>query len=166
MNLGSAQEMRLVQYLRGRGYLETIHGEEAVKKELGLPGLTCKCADVLGLCATKTPCRRVIVAESKGTDVASCIKQLGNAGAGVFEHFGAQLELRLLLYRSGLRRLPEGLSPGPGYLVKATPIPNLYHLLDASSHLISLARARCELSLPWIRWNSRLQQLVIEVYVE
>jgi hypothetical protein len=167
MSTGSAQEMRLVQYLKRQGYAEVIHGEEAVKAAVGLPtGPSCKCADVVAFLPARPGCREAVVAESKGTGVASAIKQLGNAAAGVLETRGRQIEVRLLLYRSVLKKLPVGLSPGPGYLVQTTADPKLYQLLDATSHQTSLARAKCELPGVLHKWNSVLQKLVIEVCVE
>jgi len=167
MSNGSAQEMRLVSYLKTQGFSDVIHGEAAIKTELGLPlGPSVKCADVVAFSPNKLHCRRCSVAESKGTSVADSLKQLGNAAAGVLEHFGTNLELRLLVYRSTLKELDVGLSPGPGYLVKPTASPNVFQLQDATTSVSSLARASCELGVPWNRWNSLLRVLTVEVYVE
>lgn len=65
MDAGSAQEIRLIQYLKGQGYRDIIHGEADVKRDLGLPaGHSCKCADAIGFLPAKKTCRRVVVAES------------------------------------------------------------------------------------------------------
>jgi hypothetical protein len=168
MDAGSAQEIRLIQYLKGQGYRDIIHGETDVKKDLGLPaGHSCKCADAIGFLPAKKTCRRVVVAESKGTDVAKAILQLGNSAAGVLNTYGQMVEIRLLLYRSGLKQLRGvGLSPGHGYLVRATSDPKVYELLDATSDRSFPARAKCELSQDFSRWNGVLRNLTIEVCVD
>jgi hypothetical protein len=168
MNAGSAQEIRLIQYLKAQGYRDILHGEDVVKKDLGLPaGQFCKCADAIGFLPAKKTCHQVVVAESKGTDVAKAILQLGNSAAGVLNTYGQLVEVRLLLYRSGLKQLRGvGLSPGHGYLVRATPDPTLHELLDATSDRAFPARAKCELAEDFSRWNNVLRNLTIEVCVE
>jgi hypothetical protein len=172
MNAGFEQEKRLVPYLRQLGYRDVVPGENDIKRLLDLP-FSCKCADVLAFSPTRELWNQIVVAESKGTDVVSSLTQLGNTAAGVLEKFGATKEkfdvskdLKLLLYRSELRELAAGLSPGPGYLVKATNDPKVYELLQATSETISLARAKCELDPPWSKCNAHLKKLVIKVYVE
>jgi hypothetical protein len=166
MNAGFEQEKRLVPYLKQLGYLEVVPGENDIKRLLDLP-FSCKCADILAFSPTRALYNRIVVAESKGTDVASSLTQLGNAAAGVLEKFGDSKDLKLLLYRSELLKLSVGLSPGPGYLVEATNDPKVYKLLNATSEDTSLlARAKCELVRPWSEWNAHLQKLVIEVHVE
>lgn len=168
MDTGAAQELRLAAYLKSQGYTEVLHGELVVKAKLGLPaGPGCKCADVLGLApGGKTP-KRVIVAESKGTDVRKAIKQLGNAAAAAIQIFGSSIQyLDLLLYRSELRMLDVGLSPGPGYLVSKGSSPHEFVLIDATTNMQAPARATCDLGLPWNRANARLQAHTIRVYVE
>jgi hypothetical protein len=56
------------------------------------------------------------VAESKGTDLDSAVEQLGNAAAGVFQMFGREANVKLLVLVPVLVERPSGsLSPGPGY---------------------------------------------------
>ncbi len=167
MDAGSAQELRLIQHLRTSGYTEIIHGEEAVKRMLGLPaGPGCKCADVLAFVPDKRKPAKAVLAESKGTEVAKAIKQLGNAAAAAIERYGTALDIELLLYRSELRVLDVGLSPGPGFLVEPGATPRDFTLIDATSAARSLARAKCDLGAPWSRWNPNLQLRPIRVFVE
>jgi hypothetical protein len=164
---GAAQELRLVQHLRSQGYAEIVHGEEFVKRELGLPlGSGVKCADVLGYLPNKRAIGRIVIAESKGTNVATAVRQIGNAAAAVFERYGANRDTKLLLYTSAVRKLDIGLSPGPGYLLRNKDGQHLFVLLDATSVPSTTAHAQCELGAPWIRWNSKLYQMEIDVYVE
>ena len=68
----------------------------------------------LALLLAATRPNGLIAAESKGTEVAKAIKQLGNAAAASMETFGSSIQkLELLLYRSELQKLDVGLSPGP-----------------------------------------------------
>jgi hypothetical protein len=49
----------------------------------------------------------------------SAMEQLGNAAAGVFERFGQETHIELLLRVPALQERPGGgLSPGPGYRAK------------------------------------------------
>lgn len=168
MNAGTAQELRLATYVKSQGYTDIHHGEATVKTRLGLPaGPGCKCADLLGLAPGGTLPKRLIVAESKGTEVAKAIKQLGNAAAAALEAFGSSIQkLELLLYRSELRALPIGLSPGPGYLVSNGNSIHDFVLIDATSSVQKPARAICDLGPPWNRWSAKLQTYTIHVYVE
>lgn len=110
---------------------------------------------------------RIIVAESKGKEVAKAIKQLGNAAAASMETFGSSIQkLELLLYRSELQKLDVGLSPGPGYLVSRGDAPHEFALVDATTDVQTPARAICDLGAPWSRWNSALQKYTIRVFVE
>jgi hypothetical protein len=167
MDVGSAQEQRLVQHLRSRGFADIVHGEEAVKRTLGLPaGPGYKCADVLGFTPNKIAIQRIVVAESKGTEVSKALKQLGNTAVAVMERYGIHPQLELLLYRSELRNLPAGRAPGPGFLVKARTTPKTFILIDATCEARPVARASCDLTAPWNRWSSGLQRYEIQVFVE
>ncbi len=136
-------------------------------KEIGLPaGPSCKCADVVAFKPARMTCREVVVAESKGTGIARALQQLGNTAAAVFQSCGRQIDVRLLLYCSRLVKLPGGLSPGNGYFVQATADASLYQLLNATSHQIFPARAKCELPGVLGKWNAVLEDMVVEVYVE
>jgi hypothetical protein len=165
MAVGSVQEGHLVGYLGGQGCGELIHPDPAVKKVLKLPA-GCKCADVLGYQPNRVAVNRVVVAESKGTDLFSALRQLGNAAAGVLNLHPTLLQLRLLVYVPGLKKVPAGLSPGPGFLAGARLATNLYQLLEASSGPGSPARAVCELGPPWSQFSGRLWLLPVELYVE
>ena len=145
-----------------------LHGEAVVKTKLGLPaGPGCKCADVLSLAPGRKTPQRVIVAECRGTDVHKAIKQLGNAAAAAMQVFGSSIQyLDLLLYRSELRTLDIGLSPGPGYLVATGVSPHEFVLIDANTNVQTPARATCDLGQLWNRWNPKLQTHTIRVYIE
>lgn len=116
---GERQEHRLFDYLRFRRHcVHVIKGDEEVRSFLGMKGRP-KCADALGFHQSLTAAgpKRVTVAESKGTDMGSAMKQLGNAAAGVFEMFGRETNIDLCLMVPGLQELHSGvLSPGNGYL--------------------------------------------------
>jgi len=164
MNTGAEQELRLIQHVKEQGYADVIFGEAAIRKELELP--FCECADVVAFFPNRAAFRRIVVAESKGTQVSKAVRQLSNTVAGVLEHYGEKIDLKLLLYVPGLKVLPVGLSPGPLYLVKATSEPRLYQLLEAKTSEPLLARLRCELTSPWNRRNHSMQRFTIDVYVE
>jgi len=167
MDTGLAQELRLVQYLHMRGCANPIRGEDKIKSKLGVPaGPGYKCADVLGFAPDENLIQTIMIAESKGTKVDRALIQLGNTAAAVMERYGMERQVELLLYRSELRALDVGLSPGPGYLVKPGPAPKTFILIDATSDTRFPARAKCDLAAPWNRWNSRLQQYEIQVFVE
>ncbi|MBV8772761.1 MAG: hypothetical protein JO033_18730 [Acidobacteriaceae bacterium] len=150
MDTGTAQECVWLRIFKSQRYTDILHGELAVKAKLGLPaGPGCKCADVLGLAPGGGIPRPVIVAESKGTDVDKSIKQLGNAAAAAVEAFGSSIQnLELLLYRSELRTLDVGLSPGPGYLLSKGNSPHEFVLIDATTNVRTRARAMCDLGRP------------------
>lgn len=163
----AAQELRLVEYLRTRGYREIVHGEEAVRELLELPDQPgCKCADVLGFAPSQRIVQRVVIAESKGTEISRAVLQLGNAAAGVIEKYGTEPKLELLLYLPALRKVEAGLSPGPGYLVEPGGSPGRWTLLTARQELRKPERARCELDLRWSRWNPFLAKYQVVVMVE
>jgi len=120
-NAGHKQEQLLFDYLRfQRGCDEVIEGDQQVRDFLGMKGLA-KCADALGLHQPLNAAgmRRITIAESKGTDMNSAVEQLGNAAAGVFENFGRETRIDLLVMVSALQERPGGhLSPGSGYRVE------------------------------------------------
>jgi hypothetical protein len=87
-----------------------------VRGFLGIKGLF-KCADALGLHQPENAAglRRFTVAESKGKDMDSAVEQLGNAAAGVFEKFGRETKVELLIMVPAPQERPAGaLSPGHG----------------------------------------------------
>lgn len=115
---GEKQEEILFDYLRfDRHCLEVIRGDDEVRRFIGMK-LGFKCADALGLHQSlhSDGPRRITVGESKGKDMGSALEQLGNAAAGVFERFGRETKVDLLLIVPELQERPGGfLSPGPGY---------------------------------------------------
>src|SRR5579863_6366489 len=122
-NAGKRQERQLFDYLRfQRHCVNVIEGDQQVRSFLGINGMF-KCADALGLHQPGNAAgpRRFTVAESKGKDMDSAIEQLGNAAAVVFEKFGRETKVDLLIMVPALQERPAGaLSPGHGYRV--TPL--------------------------------------------
>lgn len=117
---GAKQEQLLFDYLRFDRYcVHVVKGDAEVRSFLGMKEQA-KCADALGFHQPLNSAgpRRVTVAESKGTDMDSAVEQLGNAAAGVFEKFGRETKVELLVLVPGLVERPSGhLSPGHGYRV-------------------------------------------------
>jgi len=117
------QEQHLFNYLKHeRQCAQVIEGDPAVRSFLGMK-VAPKCADAIGLHQPLNAAgpRRVTVAESKGKDMDSAVEQLGNAAAGVFEKFGREIKVDLLVMVPSLQERPTGsLSPGHGY--RAEPL--------------------------------------------
>jgi hypothetical protein len=120
-DMGAKQEKLLFNYLRfQRHCIQVIEGDQEVRNFLGMKGQP-KCADALGFHQAMNAAgpKRITVAESKGTDMDSAVEQLGNAAAGVFQKYGREAKVELLVMVPGLVERPTGhLSPGHGYRVE------------------------------------------------
>jgi len=127
-----------------------------------------KCADALGLHQSlKFPGpRRVTVAESKGTNMDTAIEQLGNAAAGVFEMFGRETKIDLLVMVGGLQERPAGsLSPGHGFRVNPLPTGrNKFILQESMGGQPVIAKARVTYPA-WSKWTGQVSALKIVVLV-
>jgi hypothetical protein len=106
------------------------------------------------------------VAESKGTDMTSALEQLGNAAAGVFEKFGRETDVRLLVMVPALVERPSGaLSPGQGY--RAAPLPtgrNKFTLQESMGGEPLTAQPLVKYA-PWVKWYPQVAMLPIVVLV-
>jgi hypothetical protein len=169
MSTGTAQEQRLVTYLRSIGWMNIVHDDQKVKPVLGLPpGPGIKCADVLGFSSEdQKKSTRIVVAESKGTDIPSALRQIGNAAAGVYECFGQNRQVRLLLYTNALRNVKGKLSPGPGYFAEPLGKPHLYRIIDATKSMTGPeVHPECDLAFPYSKWRPIVVRMNVELYVE
>ena len=167
-NARERQERQLFDYLRfQRGCVQVIEGDPQVLRFLGMKGMP-KCADAIGLHQAPNAAgpRRVTVAESKGKDMDSAVEQLGNAAAGIFEKFGRETKVDLVVMVPALQERPaDALSPGPGY--RAVPLETGRHkfTLQESKGGPPL-QARPRVTYPeWIRWSSQVASLRIVVLV-
>lgn len=165
-NVGEKQERHLFDYLRfERGCLQVIEGDRQVRNFLGMKGML-KCADALGLHQPLNAAgpRRVTVAESKGTDMDSAVEQLGNAAAGVFEKFGRETKVDLLVMVPTLQERPSGaLSPGHGYRVDPLKTGrNKFTLKESMGGPPVLAQPRVTCQ-EWIGWSTQTASLRIVV---
>lgn len=165
---GERQERQLFDYLRfQRGCLQVIEGDQQVRSFLGIKGMP-KCADALGLHQPLNAAgpRRITVAESKGTDMNSAVEQLGNAAAGVFEKFGRETKVDLLVMVPALQERPGGaLSPGHGY--RATPLKTGRHKFTLQESMGGPPlRAQPRVTYPeWFKWSLQVASLRIVVLV-
>ena len=96
----------------------------------------------------------------------SAVEQLGNAAAGVFEKFGRETKVDLLVVVPSPVERPSGsLSPGHGY--RADPRKtgrNLFTLQESMGGLPSQARPR--VTYPeWTKWSHSVGALSIIVLV-
>jgi len=162
---GQKQEEQLFRYLRvDRHCVEVIQGEPAVRTFLGMKS-TPKCADALGLHqALNAPGpKRFTIAESKGTDMDSAVKQLGNAAAGVYEKFGREAHIDLIVMAPSLT-LEHGIhSPGPGY--GADPLKtglNKFTLQEAKGGVVAAAKPLITYT-DWNSWAGVVGQLRIVI---
>lgn len=165
---GEKQEHRLFDYLRiQRCCWQVIQGDQEVRDFLGMKGLF-KCADAIGLHQPLNAAgpRRVTVAESKGTDMNSAVEQLGNAAAGVFEKFGRETKVDLLLMVPALVERPAGfLSPGYGYRVDPLQSGrNKFTLQESMGGPPLQAQPRITYQ-EWVRWFPQVAVLRIVVLV-
>jgi hypothetical protein len=163
---GEKQERKLFDYLRfQRHCVQVIEGDQEVRGFLGIKGMP-KCADALGLHqpANAPGARRITVAESKGTDMNSALEQLGNAAAGVFEKFGREANVDLVVMVRALQERPSGaLSPGHGYRVDPLKTGrNKFTLQESMGGLPQVARPRVTYQ-EWAKWSSRVAALHIVV---
>jgi hypothetical protein len=165
---GAKQERQLFDYLRfQRRCLDVIEGDQRVRGFLGMKGMF-KCADALGLYQLPNAAgpRRVTVAESKGTDMDSAVEQLGNAAAGVFEKYGRETRVDLLLMVPSLQERPSGaLSPGHGY--RAAPLATGLHKFTLQESMGSPpVQAQPRVTCPeWAKWCPRVASLRIVLLV-
>jgi hypothetical protein len=147
--------------------MEVIEGDPQVRDFLGMKGLF-KCADALGLHQPlRAPgTRRITVAESKGTNMDSAVEQLGNAAAGVFEKFGRETSVGLLVMVPAVQERPAGtLSPGPGYRVDPLRTGRDKFTLQESMGGSPLP-ARPRVTYPeWAKWSAQVSALRIVVLV-
>lgn len=167
-NAGEKQERQLFEYLRFKRFcVQVIEGDQQVRSFLGMEGLF-KCADALGLHQEEKAAgpRRITVAESKGKDMESAVEQLGNAAAGVFEKFGRETKVDLLVMVTSLQERPTGaLSPGPGYRVDPLKTGRNKFTLQESMGGPPL-QARPRVTYPkWANWSSQVAALRIVVLV-
>jgi hypothetical protein len=161
---GTAQEQRLIQYLRTQGYSHFVVPDEPVRNYLGLKPSD-KCADVLAMRSATLLDRHLLIAESKGTNVAHALLQIGNAAAAALQKHGNTVQLKLLLFVPSFRRVPDGLSPGPGYIAKPAADGTLI-LYDATSSRLAQAKAPVRLGAPFSAWQAQVGALPVIVYAE
>jgi hypothetical protein len=166
MDAGEKQERQLFDYLRfQRHCVQVIEGDPQVRSFLGIKD-GFKCADALGLhqAANAPGPRRITVAESKGKDMDSAVEQLGNAAAGVFEKFGRETKVDLLVMVPALQERPAGnLSPGHGY--RAAPLPTgLGKFTLQESMGGPPSQARPKVTYPeGVKWSAQVASLRIVV---
>jgi hypothetical protein len=165
-NAGQKQESYLFKYLRfDRHCVQVIEGDQAVRVFLGMKG-TPKCADAIGLHQPLDAAgpKRFTIGESKGTDMDSAVEQLGNAAAGIYNRFGREANVNLLVLAPSLTMRPSGfLSPGPGY--RADPLTtglNKFTLQESMGGTPSAAKPRVTYA-EWAAWSSVVSQLRIVV---
>lgn len=165
-NEGWKQEQHLFEYLRVHQHCaELVEGDQQVRSFLGMKG-TPKCADAIGLHQPLNAAgsRRITVAESKGTDMDSAVEQLGNAAAGIFQKFGRETKVELLVMVPSLVERPSGfLSPGHGY--RADPLKtgrNKFTLQESMGGPLLPAKPRITYH-EWIGWSSHVANLRIVV---
>jgi hypothetical protein len=167
-NAGEKQERQLFDYLRFQGGCKhVIERDQQVRSFLGMKGLF-KCADALGLHQPLNAAgpRRITVAESKGTDMDSAVEQLGNAAAGVFERFGRETKVDLLVMVPAVQERPTGaLSPGHGYHVAPLKTGrDKFTLVEAMGGPVLQAQPR--VTYPeWAKWSGQVASLRIVVLV-
>ena len=167
-NAGEKQERLLYDYLRTNRFCwQVIEGDRHVRNFLNIKGMP-KCADAIGLHQPMNFAgpKRVTVAESKGTDMNSAVQQLGNAAAGIFEKFGRETKIELVVMVPALQERPSGaLSPGHGYRV--TPLKtglNKFTLHESMGGPPVLAQPR--VTYPeWFKWSLQVSLLRIVVLV-
>jgi hypothetical protein len=175
---GDAQEARAREFVRRLGCGEVVVGEATIKTFLQMKviaGTDSNCADIVGFRPDWKHAVGAIVCESKGTNVDHALIQLGNVAAAMLERFAVEKRsvgnIVLLVYRSSLRKLPIGDSPGPGYITGEPNSSGLRALIDAGTAerkaapaIASIDLKRLDVSLT--RWGERVAKLPVYVYVE
>ena len=173
---GDAQEARAKEFLMRLGYSDLIVGDRDVERELGLKSTSTRsnCADIVGFRPGRRTPNAAVVCESKGTDVAHSLVQVGNAAAALMEMFAAakrSVDLLLLVYVAGLRAIDIGDSPGPGFLAGPEDASGLRRLLDAGTAEIKPfpAQARIDkvrLDVKLLRWADPVSRLPVYLHSE
>jgi len=175
---GEAQEVRAKEFVRRLGYGEIVVGEANIKDLLqmkAIGGADSNCADIVGFKPNFKNAVSTIVCESKGTDVDHALVQLGNVAAALLEHFAAEKwflnDPVLLVYRSSLRKLDIGDSPGPGYITGKPNHCEMRSLIDAGTAEKKPAPATAHIDLRRLdvrltKWGERVTKLPVYVYVE
>ena len=94
----------------------------------------------------------------------SAVEQLGNAAAGVFEKFGRETKIELLLVVSSFEERPSGaLSPGPGYRVEPLRTGRDKFSLHEST-MDGTIPMRPRVTYPeWSKWSPRVALLPLVV---
>jgi len=175
--LGDAQEARAKDFVRRLGYAEVFSGESNIKKLLEIKAIAGKdsnCADIVGFKPGFKNAWGAVVCESKGTDVAHALIQLGNVAAALLEHFAVVRkpgEVVLVVYRSSLRKLDIGDSPGPGYIVGRADAAGFRQLIDAGTTETKPAPASAVIDMKRLdvrltKWGGQVAKLPVYVYVE
>jgi hypothetical protein len=176
---GDAQEARAKEFVRRLGCGEVVVGEVAIKTFLQMRvivGADSNCADIVGFRPNFKSAVGAVVCESKGTDVDHALVQLGNVAAAILERFASESrflnDLVLIVYRSGVRKIDIGDSPGPGYITgKPDPTSGMRTLIDAGTADRKAAAATASLDLKRLdvcltKWGERVAKLPVYVYVE
>lgn len=173
--MSDQQEVRAKKFLVRLGFVDLIHGEKEIKNGIHLTmvsGMDSNCADIVGFKPNKENANVVIACESKGTDVGHALVQLGNVAAALLDYFAAKgrtIELKLLVYRSSLRKLAVGNSPGPGYIVGDPDGSGLRRLLDATTDRTREASPKVDMKRVDARltkWSDQVAKLPVYVYSE
>jgi hypothetical protein len=176
-SIGDAQEARAKDFVRRLGYGDVVIGEANIKKLLCITvigGADSNCADIVGFKPAFKNAVSAIVCESKGTDVEHALVQLGNVAAAMVEHFAAEkrsVEILLLVYRSTVRKLDIGDSPGPGYITGEPNLSDLRPLIDAGTAERKPAPASASVDMKRLdvrlsKWGRHVAKLPVYVYVE
>jgi hypothetical protein len=176
-SVGDAQEARAKDFVRRLGYAEVVAGESNIKSFLKIKvvqGEDSNCADIVGFKPNFKNAASAIVCESKGTEVDHALVQLGNVAAALLEQFAAVRKLTevvLLVYRSRLRKLDIGDSPGPLYIVGERNLAGMRPLVHAGTDDRKAAPASAcvdmkRLDVRLTRWGEQVAKLPVYVYVE
>jgi len=177
-SLGEAQEARAKEFVWRLGCGDVIVGEGNIKGLLQMKvigGADSNCADIVGFKPNLKNAVGAVVCESKGTDVDHALVQLGNVAAAMLERFAAERrllsELVLLVYRSSVRKLDIGDSPGPGYITGEPNHSGMRSLIDAGTADRKAAPATASVDLKRLdvrltKWGERVAKLPVYVYVE
>jgi hypothetical protein len=177
-SLGEGQEGRAKEFVRKLGCGEVIVGEGSIKSLLKMTvigGPDTNCADIVGFRPNLKNAISAIVCESKGTDVHHALVQLGNVAAAMLEYFAAERrllsDLVLLVYRSSVRKLDIGDSPGPGYITGVPSHSGMRTLIDAGTAEKKAAPATASVDLKRLdarltKWSGQVNKLPVYIYVE